>query len=125
MTRVICAEDCGNSPRRLQIKKLLTALARGDNAFVLRSLSDDVSWNRPGEASLQGKDAVARALIQMQRQARVEMVIENIVTHGPTGAANGILKLSNGKTIAFSHVYRFKGAKDARLKELTEYLIPM
>lgn len=125
MTRVICAEDCGNSPRRLQIKRLLTALARGDNAFILRSLSDDVSWNRPGEAPLQGKDAVARALKQMQRQAKAEMLIANIVTHGPTGAANGTLKLSNGKTFAFSHVYRFKGATDARLKELTEYLIQM
>ena len=124
MTRIICAEDCGNAPKRILLKKLLTALARGDNAFILKNVSDDVTWHRPGQSSLLGKAAVAKALERMKRQPMAEMTIETIVTHGPTGAANGVMIFNSGKSVAFSHVYRFSSAKGARIKELTEYLIP-
>jgi hypothetical protein len=123
MTRIICAEDCGNSPRKLLLKKLLTALAKGENAFVLKNLSEDILWDRVGAAPLRGKESVATMLEELKRQPRSELVIENIVTHGPTGAANGTLKLANGRTYAFSHVYRFRGAADAHIRVLTEYLI--
>ena len=123
MTRIVCAEDCGNSPRRLLLKKLLTALAKGDNAFILRNLSDDIIWERAGDAPLRGKGDVARMLDQFKREAKAEMVIDNIVTHGPSGAANGRLTLTNGQTYAFSHFYRFSGARDTRIKQVTAYSI--
>ena len=123
MTRIVCAEDCGNSPKRLLLKKVLTALARGDTAFVLRHLAEDVTWHQPGAAPLQGKAAVAQLLEAMERETKAELVIENILTHGPTGAANGRMTLTNGESYAFAHVYRFKGAADTQIKELTTYLI--
>ena len=123
MTRIICAEDCGNAPKRLLIKQLLTALARGENAFVLKHLTDDIVWQRVGRTPLQGKPAVSTELQRMKREIKSEMIIENIVTHGAAGAANGRMQLKNGKSFGFAHVYRFQGAAGVRIKEITEYLI--
>jgi len=123
MTRVICAEDCGNSPKRLFLKKFNTALAKGDDAFVLRSLADGVVWERVGEGRLLGKQRVAEALEKMKRERVAELVILNIVTHGSTGAANGTLKLEDGRTLSYSHFYRFSGAKGTSIKEVTAYVV--
>ena len=123
MTRIICAEDCGNSPRRLLIKKLLTALAKGDNGFVLKTLGEDVVWVRPGGEPIRGREAVAAFLEDRKAEPKLLMVISNIITHGPAGAANGTIDLGDGTHQAFSHVYRFRSAADSRIKEITEYLI--
>jgi hypothetical protein len=123
MTKVTCAEDCGNSPRILLLKKVLTAFAKGDSAFILKQMAEDVAWLRPGAASLQGKAAVAQVLAAMQREPVAELVIDNILTHGPAGAANGVMRLANGGSYSFSHVYRFKSAGNPLIKEITVYLI--
>ena len=123
MTRIVCAEDCGNSPRRLLLKKVLTALAKGESAFALKNMTEDVVWIRPGEKAVSGKDAVGKLLEQRKREAKAVLVIDNIITHGPSGATNGAITLANGRSYAFSHVYRFNAAADARIKLLTEYLI--
>lgn len=123
MTRIICAEDCGNAPKRLLIRDWLTALAKGDSPAVLKHLSEDIVWQRVGRAPLAGKEAVAAELQKMKREVKAEMIIENILTHGPGGAANGTMQLKDGKSFAFSHVYRFQSAAGARIKEITEYMI--
>jgi len=123
MTRIICAEDYGNAPKRLLIRDWLTALARGNNAFVLKHLSEDVVWQRVGSAPLVGKLAVAAELQKMKREIKTEMTIENILSHGAAGAADGVMRLKSGRTFGFAHVYRFQGAAGVGFKEITEYLI--
>jgi len=109
VTRIVCAEDCGNSPRRLLLKKVLTALAKGESAFVLKNMTE-TSFGSPGEKAVSGKDAVGKLLEQRKREAKAVLVIDNIITHGPSGAANGAITLANGRSYAFSHLYRFNSA---------------
>jgi ketosteroid isomerase-like protein len=125
VTKVICAEDCGNSPKLLQLKRFLTAFAKGNDAFVLKNLTDDIAWHRPGSAPVQGKNGVGRLLEEMRRDPTAEMRIETIITHGPAGAANGTMRTAGGRTYAFCHVYHFNTAKDTRIKRLESYLIPV
>ena len=125
MTKVICAEDCGNAPKKLLTNKILTALAWGDNAFILKHLSAHITWTPAGVEPVRGRNAVAALLEQAKRETKALMAIENIITHGLTGAANGTMKLKNGKAYAFCHVYRFSGAREASIKELTAHVIGM
>ena len=50
--------------------------------------------------------------------------IETVITHGNTGAANGLLKFA-GRSLAFCSVYHFNSFKDARIKRITSYRIPV
>jgi limonene-1,2-epoxide hydrolase len=123
MTKIICAADCGNSPKKLLLKDFSSALGRGTDAFVLKHLSDDVVWEWVGASPLRGKAAVATMLKRTNHEARQEMVIENILTHGSAGAANGTMRLTNGRSYGFCHVFEFSGAKGETIKRITSYEI--
>jgi hypothetical protein len=60
----------------------------------------------------------------MKDSLALELNISNIMTHGSTGAANGILIFENNKSYAFCDVYIFSSAaKNAKIKEITSYVI--
>lgn len=39
------------------------------------------------------------------------------------GTANGVMKMEDGKSYAFSDFYQFKGAKGTKIKLITPYAI--
>ena len=123
MTRIITSEDCGNSPKNTFVANLSIALALGDSAFVLDSVSGDIRWHRIGTQPHQGKDALALALAQVASEPPEELTILHAVTHGRAGAVNGTFILRNGDKRAFCHIFELNGAKGTSVKEITSYLV--
>ncbi|MBU5443107.1 nuclear transport factor 2 family protein [Paenibacillus sp. MSJ-34] len=121
---LICPVDCGNAPKKAQLKELNIAFAKHDIAFIIENMTEDVIWNIVGGKRIQGKERLVEALKQMKNSKITELEISNIITHGYTGSANGIMRLGNNKSYAFCNVYLFNSsAKNAKIKEITSYVI--
>jgi ketosteroid isomerase-like protein len=124
MTKIICDEDCGNSPRRIFLRDWNSAFAKGEHDFVLEHLTDEVIWDLVGAARVEGKAQVAELFRTAAREAKTELRLLNIITHGGIGSVNGTVTFEDGQHYAFCHVYTSSSAgKTAKIKEITSYLI--
>ena len=123
MTMIISNPNCGNSPKMAFLKDFNIAFAKNDIPFLLKSVTDDIVWNMIGKQKITGKENFGIALEQMKDFKAKELVIEQILSHGKEGAANGIFKMTDGKNYAFSDFYLFKSAKGNQIKQITSYLI--
>lgn len=123
MIQVTVAEDCGNAPKKQCIRDFLVACANADIESAASMLEDGIVLTIPGQVSLAGKDVVKEQLrTDASRKKVTELVIDNILSHGDRGAANGILIFENGRKVAFSSFYVFSShSKDAKIKEITVY----
>ncbi|WP_229201277.1 hypothetical protein [Arcticibacterium luteifluviistationis] len=59
----------------------------------------------------------------MKNYVASELILQQILSHGKEGAANGIMKMEDGKKYAFSDFYIFKGAKSTKIKSISSYVI--
>jgi len=123
MAKIFISEDCGNSPKNLFVQTVSIALAVSDAPTLLGSVTEDIRWNLVGHKLVEGKDALAEALAQIEDGRLLELAIQHVVTHGKAGAVNGVAKLKDGKTRAFCDVYEFSGVKGTTVKEITSYWI--
>ena len=124
MVRVIASEDCGNAPKKAQLRDFNIAFAEGDVDRILGFVSDNVTWNRVGDTRIEGRENFENDLRPMQDVRAKEVEITDIITHGNVGAAHGILRFENGQSYAFCDVYRFTShARDAKIREITSYVI--
>ena len=123
---VDCAENCGNSPKKELLKDLTIAHAKHDIDFCLDWLTDDVVWDMIGDQSIQGKRDVEKILKQWKDHKVQHLRIQNIITHGDTGSVNGTITFSDQQSVAFCHVYNFRGfGKKAKIKTITSYMIQL
>ncbi|WP_164669432.1 hypothetical protein [Virgibacillus doumboii] len=119
--KITCAEDCGNSPKKQQLKEFNIAVVTNDTGFVYKNTSDNILWDFVGLKTLQGKENLNKAMHQSGNV--LELIMKNIITHGRTGAVNGTLITENHR-YEFCNVYNFKGTvKNSKIKEITTYLI--
>lgn len=123
MTRVIVSEDCGNSPKNIFLQKLTIAFAKCDSKFILDSVTDDIRWNVLGNQLIEGKNNFAKALEKLRNDAKIEISIQNIATHGKAGFVNGVTQSKNGKTYAYCDAYTFSNTKGTAVKGIISYLI--
>jgi hypothetical protein len=124
MTKVVVGEDCGNSPKALLLRDLNIAFAKNNVPFILEHVTDDITWIMVGDQTIQGKANFAAVLERMKDNEVAEVRLDNIITHGDTGAVNGCLKMKDGNTYAFCDVYKFNGhSKAAKIREITSYNI--
>lgn len=122
---IVCAEDCGNAPKKVVIRDFIAALARGDEEFLRGNVTDHVRRDIVGRQSIVGADAFLRHALEESGRPISEVRIHNIITHGNVGAADGMIVTDEGRT-AFCEVFRFGSfAKHARIKEITSYIIPL
>ena len=120
---VICTEDCGNAPKKLVLRDLNIAFARNDKAYILEQISDDVVWYIVGSKKVIGKDQFSKELSQMKLKKAIEIEINHIITHGNAAAANGVIRYIKGN-YSFCDVYLFNSfRKNAKIKEITSYII--
>ena len=122
MAEIHVDTDCGNSPKREFIKAFNIAFARQDFKFILESITDDVTLNIIGDKKIEGNEAFKKELELMQQEIS-SLHLHQILSHGKEGAANGIIKMKNGKKYAFADFYIFSSAKGAKIKALTSYII--
>lgn len=123
MTRVFTSPDCGNSPKNKFIEKITIAFGTGDIETILGSVTADIRYDRAGGSCVVGIENFARELERLKEDEVEELVIQHVLTHGKAGAANGIKKLKNGTTFGFCNVFEFDGAKGARIRGITSYLV--
>lgn len=122
MVQVYSPVDCGNAPRKQVLKDFNVAFARGDVQAILVMLHDEIVWHMIGDRTLQGKEAVAAVLREMQDEECTELHIHHIITHGSEAALNGTMTMKDGRRYAFCDVYVFAGfSKSAKIKEITSY----
>jgi hypothetical protein len=126
MTRIVCKEDCGNAPKKLQIRELLTAMAKANASGILKHLAGDVVLESVGVGCIEGRAAAAAHFTYEKRGPAAELVIHSILTHGPAAAANGVITAADGRRYAFSEFYHFTGsARGARIRAILSYTIPL
>tara|TARA_R110002096_G_scaffold134785_4_gene286073 strand:+ start:420 stop:809 length:390 start_codon:yes stop_codon:yes gene_type:complete len=123
MLKITIPIDCGNSPKMEFLKQFNIAFAESNTSFLLESVVDDITWNILGDRLINGKTEFSAELDRMKSEAPTELIIEKIITHGKLGAVNGIMKMPNEKSYAFSDIYEFSTAKGSKIATITSYVI--
>ncbi len=124
--KIICAEDCGNAPKKEFLRAFNVAFVRNDIGFIMDNIIDDIQWNLIGSHAWQGKDQVLRMLERLNDRTPTELIISNIITHGYTGSLNGVLNLESNVSYAFCNIYRFNSSLNkTKIKEITSYIIDL
>lgn len=123
MTKIISSPNCGNSPKMEFLKEFNIAFAEGNVKFLAESVTDEIIWNIIGDRKIEGRENFAEELEKMKEQKTTELILDQILSHGKEGAANGIIKTQNEKKYAFSDFYTFNNTKGKKLKSITSYLI--
>lgn len=122
--KVVCAEDCGNSPKKQLLRDLTIALAKQDIESWLEWMRDDVVWEIIGEDRLEGKVAMADRLQSWHDRSISELEIHHIITHGNTASLNATVFFADGKRLDYCDVYNFGGfGKTAKIKKIMSYVI--
>ncbi|OWW23366.1 DNA-binding protein [Zobellia sp. OII3] len=123
MTKIISSTNCGNSPKMEFIKQLNIAFAEGNVAFLTENVTDDIVWNIIGDQKIEGIEAFTAELEKMQAVKASELKLDQILSHGKEGAANGWMTMENGKQYGFSDFYVFQSAKGEKIKSITSYCL--
>ncbi len=122
--KVDCLKDCGNAPKKVLLKELTVALAMRDYTGMSENLADDIRWQIAGHKSFFGKEDLKEALNKNTSKAIIQLHIQNIITHGSSGAVNGFFVFEDQSTLSFCDVYSFTSAgKSAKVKEIMSYRI--
>ena len=123
MTKIVSSPNCGNSPKMEFLKDFNIAFAKGNVEFLIESVTDEIVWNIIGDKKIVGKENYVEELEKMKSEKTTELIIDQILSHGKEGAANGIMKMKNGKKYAFSDFYVFRKNKSTDLKSITSYVV--
>ncbi|ASK63945.1 DNA-binding protein [Virgibacillus phasianinus] len=122
--KIICEEDCGNSPKKKLLQEFSIAFAVCDTDFVINQIANDVYWHLIGDRVIQGKEPFVKMMVDRKDKKINEIHIQNIITHGRTGAVNGTLNVGGMKRYDFCDIYNFSSAgKNSKIKEITSYVI--
>lgn len=126
MVQINIKTDCGNAPKKEFIRDFQVAYAKQDAQAVLSSLEEKAIWDMVGHTVFEGKEAIREALPSMFSGTVLELTMDNIITHGKVGSANGVMKYEDGAVIAFCDVFEFTShAKDAKLKKISSYAVDL
>ena len=123
MTKIVSSPNCGNSPKMEFIKNFNIAFAKAEVQFISENVTDEIVWNIIGDKRIEGKENFTEELELMKSEKATELTIDQVLSHGKEGAANGTMKMKNGKKYAFSDFYVFKNTKSTDLKSITSYVI--
>lgn len=122
--KIVSEVNCKNSPKRELLRDLSILVVKQQLEEPLDWLEEDVEWEIIGDESIHGLEAVEEKLKSFLETPIQEFHIDKIITHGNTAALNGKIIHENQSTIAFCHIYLFKGhRKTAKIKEITSYVI--
>ena len=123
MTKIISSSNCGNSPKVEFLKDLNIAFAKGDVKFRTENVSDEIVWNIIGNRKIEGKEKFVEEFEQMKSEKATELAIDQVLLQGKERAAEGIMKMQNGKKYAFSDFHIFKVEKGVKIKSISSYVI--
>ena len=117
-------DGCGNAPRKLILKDVNLAFVTNDEAFLEENMSDKITWEIIGEATIEGKEPILNRPAEYHKGEITELILHDIITHGRVASVHGKV-IGTEVNYDFCHVYNFTGAsKTAKIKEITSYIIP-
>lgn len=121
--KVIAPKNCGNSPKMIFIKELNIMMAKNEFQFFFDHITENIKWSILGHQQLNGKDSVINFMeSKKDKLVVVELDLQTIISHGPTGAVNGFVTLNDQKRYAYCSIYIFSNnSKTAKIKEMTTY----
>lgn len=125
MTKIVSSPNCGNSPKMEFLKQFNIAFAEGNITFLTDNVTQDIVWNIIGDKKIEGIEAFNSELEKMQLTKATELILNQILSHGKEGAANGLMTMENGNRYAFSDFYIFQSTKGEKIKAITSYCLPM
>ena len=105
------------------LQQINEAFAKNNTEVIIKHVTDDISWTAVGDFTVEGKEALNKALKSMQSEEPYHLEIKNIITHGYSAAVDGLMKSADGKTYAFCDIYSFEGFTDPKITEMTSYVI--
>lgn len=109
--------DCGNAPRKAQVRDWLIALAEADVETVCSELAGDVRWDVVGSRVYAGVDEVRRRVQQFAADRGSRLFIRHLLSHGKQVCAEGATS-----TQRFVHVITYTGhGKTAKIAEIVSY----
>ncbi|NKE06640.1 MULTISPECIES: nuclear transport factor 2 family protein [Mesobacillus] len=122
--RIDCPKDCGNAPKKVLLKELTVALLTRDYSCMNENMADDIRWQVAGDKCIYGKDEIRDAFNENISKEVIQLHIQNIITHGPTGAVNGFFVFDDHSKLSFCDVYTFSSAgKSAKVKEIMSFRV--
>lgn len=111
---IVVEVDCGNAPRKAQIRDWLIALEGADNMVLAGLLAADVVWERVGEETWRGSGV---ALANVPDAPARSLRVSSMLSHGKQVAAEGSVLRADGSDIRFAHIITFSGHGKAALIE--------
>lgn len=124
MVDVVVEEDCGNAPKKAVIKDWLVSLAAGETDEVTSQLAEDARWDVVGSETVEGMTDISTVVSKLAALPVSTLIISNILSHGKRVAANGSLRLQDGREVRFAHFFTFSGhGRTAKISEIATYTI--
>ncbi|MAT05925.1 MAG: hypothetical protein CL424_12875 [Acidimicrobiaceae bacterium] len=114
---VIVDADCGNAPRKAQVRDWLTDVVRGDVDAACSALDDEIVWEIVGHRTRVGIGVVREALRRAAEERASRLTIRHLLSHGKQVAVEGDVD-GDG----FAHIVTFTGhGKAAHIAEVVTY----
>jgi hypothetical protein len=129
VTRILRRADCGNSPKNTFVEALCIGLATGTHKAVLGAVTDDIQWSMlgggpvDGTAVVEGKAALGEALARIRSRKAVQVTIDHVLSHGKTGAVDGVIEYGDGALQRFSAICEFASAKGTAVRRVIHYFV--
>jgi ketosteroid isomerase-like protein len=116
------------SERKQLVETYFEGFRRSDHQLILDCLTDDVVWDLPGYAHLDGKAAFNGEIENEQFAGSPELRVDRLVEEGDTvvaiGEGAGALRTGGAFCFAFCTVFTFASEKIRRVESYIVRLEP-
>lgn len=116
-----------SSDKHTLLKKLNEAYASGDVEFIDGCVTEDVHWHLAGQTTTKGKKDFLLEMQNMSKDARQEITISRIITHGIDACVEGKITMTDTSgsvsRFAFCDVYKFNKFKDGKVTDIVSYVV--
>lgn len=114
------------TPRKTTVETYFEGFRRSDHAMILDRLTDDVVWNLPGHAHLEGKAAFDAEIENPEFAGSPTLHLDRLVEEGDTvvaiGTGSGTQQTGETHRFAYCDVFTFTGD---RINRVESYLVPL
>jgi uncharacterized protein len=112
--------DTATSPRKQLVERYCDGFRTRDHASILGGLTDDVVWDLPGYAHLEGKPAFDGEIANPAFTGHPTLHVDRLVEEGATvvaiGSGRAAMTGSGDHHFGFCDVFTFRGDLIARVE---------
>jgi ketosteroid isomerase-like protein len=112
--------------RKAVVEQYFDGFRKSDHDMILACLTDDVVWDLPGYAHLEGKGAFDGEIENPEFVGRPTLTVDRVVEEGDTivtiGDGETTHKSGERRRFAFCDVFTFRGDNISRVES---YLVPL